>query len=175
MECLMDNQIRNIKMLILDVDGVMTDGGIYFTDQGDELKRFSSLDGHGITMLRKVGIKIAIITGRRSQLMEHRARNLKIDYLYQGVDDKLATFQELLQVSEMKPEECAYIGDDVIDLPVMRRVAFAVAVPNSPEIVRKNANYTAQKQGGAGAIREVCDMILQVQGHYDELMAYYLR
>lgn len=168
-------QAKQVKLLILDVDGVMTDGRLYYSDTGHETKAFHSLDGQGLTMLGKTGVKLALITGRQSTLVEQRARDLNIAYVYQGVLDKLASFEELLLKSGFNAEECGYMGDDVVDLPPMRRVAFAVAVPHSPAIVRENAHYVTSAAGGNGAVREVCEYIMQAQGTYEALLAYYLR
>lgn len=167
--------LKKLKLLILDVDGVLTDGRLYFSDSGDEIKAFHSLDGHGITMLRQTGVKVAIVTGRQSKLVALRAKNLHVDYVYQGVHDKLEAFESLLVEAGVKADECAYIGDDVIDLPPMRRVAFAVAVRNASNIVREHAHYITSLCGGMGAVREVCEVIMRAQDTYDELLAHYLR
>jgi len=161
--------------MIFDVDGVMTDGGLYYTDAGEELKAFNSLDGHGLKMLRNAGVQLAIITGRTSRLVEHRARNLGIDHLIQGAHDKLASFEQLLAGIGFTPADCGYMGDDVIDLPVMRRVAFAVAVPDSPTLVRQHAHYVTGARGGHGAVREACEIIMQAQGTLDAQLAPYLK
>ncbi|MBB5193073.1 3-deoxy-D-manno-octulosonate 8-phosphate phosphatase (KDO 8-P phosphatase) [Silvimonas terrae] len=164
-----------VRLMIFDVDGVMTDGSLYYTDAGEELKAFNALDGHGIRMLQDSGVKVAIITGRKSRLVEHRARNLNIDLLYQGASDKLATFAELLAATGLTQEQCGYMGDDVIDLPVMRRVAFAISVPDAPQIVRDNAHLVTVARAGHGAVREACETIMQSQGTLDGIMAWYLR
>ncbi|GGP27751.1 3-deoxy-manno-octulosonate-8-phosphatase KdsC [Silvimonas amylolytica] len=166
---------KAVRLMIFDVDGVMTDGSLYYTDAGEELKAFNSLDGHGIRMLQDSGVKVAIITGRKSKLVEHRARNLDIELLYQGASDKLATFAELLETTGLTQEQCGYMGDDVIDLPVMRRVAFAISVPDAPHIVRSNAHYVTDARAGHGAVREACESIMQAQGTFDGIMAWYLR
>ncbi len=166
---------KAVRLMIFDVDGVMTDGSLYYTDAGEELKAFNALDGHGIRMLQDSGVKIAIITGRKSKLVEHRARNLDIELLYQGASDKLATFTELLAATGLTQEQCGYMGDDVIDLPVMRRVAFAISVPNAPQIVRDNAHLVTTARAGHGAVREACETIMQSQGTLDGIMAWYLR
>ncbi|BCL77216.1 hydrolase [Jeongeupia sp. HS-3] len=171
----MQEKARAVRLMIFDVDGVMTDGGLYYNDAGEEMKAFNSLDGHGLRMLQQTGVRVAIITGRTSRLLEHRASNLGIDFVYQGSHDKLATFGELLAAAGVAAEECGYMGDDVIDLPVMRRAAFAVAVPDSPDIVLQNAHYVTVRGGGRGAVREVCEVIMQAQGTYDGLIAHYLR
>jgi 3-deoxy-D-manno-octulosonate 8-phosphate phosphatase (KDO 8-P phosphatase) len=170
----MIEQAKQVKLMIFDVDGVMTDGGLYFTDAGEELKAFNSLDGHGLKMLQNSGVKLAIITGRQSQLVAHRARNLGIDYVHQGAHDKLASFQSLLAEVGLSAQDCGYMGDDVIDLPVMRRVAFAVSVPAAPELVQQYAHYVTGRQGGHGAVREVCELIMQSQHTWDAAMAPYL-
>ncbi|WP_157669525.1 3-deoxy-manno-octulosonate-8-phosphatase KdsC [Chitinibacter sp. GC72] len=170
----MIEQAKQVKLMIFDVDGVMTDGGLYFTDAGEELKAFNSLDGHGLKMLQNSGVKLAIITGRQSQLVAHRARNLGIDYVHQGAHDKLASFQALLAEVGVSAQDCGYMGDDVIDLPVMRRVAFAVSVPAAPELVQQYAHYVTGRQGGHGAVREVCELIMQSQNTWDAAMAPYL-
>ncbi|WP_410498556.1 3-deoxy-manno-octulosonate-8-phosphatase KdsC [Chitinibacter sp. S2-10] len=166
---------KQVRLMIFDVDGVMTDGSLYYTDAGEELKAFNSLDGHGLKMLKNSGVKLAIITGRNSKLVEHRARNLGIDFLFQGAHDKLQSFQALIAKAGVTPEQCGFMGDDVIDLPVMRRVAFAVAVPAAPELVLQNAHYVTGRQGGHGAVREVCELIMASQGTLDAALAPYLQ
>ena len=166
---------KAVRLMIFDIDGVMTDGRLYYTDSGEEFKAFHALDGHGLKMLQQSGVKLAIITGRTSQLVAHRARNLGIDYVYQGAHDKLASFESLLAEVGVSAGECGFMGDDVIDLPVMRRVAFAVSVPDSPELVRKYAHYVTGRQGGSGAVREVCELIMHAQDTLDAAMAPYLR
>lgn len=168
-------QLEQIKLLILDVDGVMTDGRLYLTDSGEEIKAFHSLDGQGIALLRQTQVKVAIITGRQSRLVDLRAKNLKIDYVYQGVTDKLMAFEKLLVEAGLSAEECAYIGDDIVDLPPMRRVAFAATVSNAPDILFEHAHYIIKKKAGMGAVREVCELIMRAQGSYDALLAHYLR
>lgn len=167
-------QAKQVRLMIFDVDGVMTDGRLYFNDAGEELKAFNSLDGHGLKMLQQSGVKLAIITGRTSNLVLHRARNLGIEYVYQGAHDKRASFEELIREVGVTAEECGYMGDDVIDLPVMRRVAFAAAVPDSPALVRQYAHYVTGSQGGAGAVREVCELIMQSQNTLEAALAPYL-
>ncbi|QLI80478.1 HAD family hydrolase [Chitinibacter fontanus] len=171
----MIERAKPVKLMIFDVDGVMTDGSLYFSDSGEEMKAFNSLDGHGMKMLQNSGVKLAIITGRTSRLLEHRARNLGIDYLHQGSHDKLASFKALIEQVGVSEHECGFMGDDVIDLPVMRRVAFAVSVPAAPELVQQYAHYVTGRQGGAGAVREVCELIMASQGTLDAALAPYLQ
>ncbi|MDP1682265.1 MAG: HAD family hydrolase [Burkholderiales bacterium] len=164
-----------IKLIIFDVDGVLTDGSLYLDDEGRELKAFNSLDGHGIKMLKKSGVDIAIITGRTSNLMRVRAKNLNIDYLYQGAEDKLETFMELSAKLGRTAEQIAVMGDDVVDLPMMRRSGFSICVPAAPESVRQYAHYVTQNPGGKGAAREVCELIMRTQGTLDAQLAPYLK
>jgi 3-deoxy-D-manno-octulosonate 8-phosphate phosphatase (KDO 8-P phosphatase) len=166
---------KKIKLIILDVDGVMTDGSLYLSDDGQELKAFNSLDGHGMKMLRLSGVELAIITGRTSQVVEYRAINLGVTHLYQGADDKLAAFAELLKKTGLDPTECAYMGDDVVDLPVLRRCGLAICVPAAPALVKQHAHYITQLPGGRGAVREVCELIMQAQDTFDAQLAPYLK
>ncbi|HLY97234.1 MAG TPA: HAD family hydrolase [Sideroxyarcus sp.] len=157
------------------MDGVLTDGGLYLSDSGEEFKRFNTLDGHGLKMLKASGVELAIITGRTSKCVELRARNLGITRLYQGVEDKLAVMQSLLAELKVAPEAAAFMGDDVVDLPVMRRVGLALSVPGAPQIVRDHAHYVSQRDAGHGAVREVCELILGAQGTLDAQLAPYLK
>lgn len=168
-------KIKPIRLVAFDVDGVLTDGGLYLSDSGDEFKRFNSLDGHGLKMLRTSGVELAIITGRRSKCVELRAKNLGIQRLYQGVEDKWEAMQTLLAETQLAPEAAAFMGDDVIDLPVMRRVGLAISVPAAPQLVRENAHYVSQREGGHGAVREVCELIMAAQGTLASQLAPYLK
>lgn len=164
-----------IKLIIFDVDGVLTDGSLYLDDEGREIKAFFSLDGHGIKMLKKSGVDIAIITGRSSNLMRVRAKNLNIDHLHQGAEDKLEAFMELTTKLGMSAEQIAVMGDDVVDLPMMRRCALSICVPAAPESVQQYAHYVTQLPGGKGAAREVCELIMRAQGTLDAQLAPYLK
>ena len=167
-------RMQAVRLVAFDVDGVLTDGGLYLTDSGEEFKRFNSLDGHGLKMLKASGVEIAIITGRTSRCVELRAKNLGITRLYQGVEDKWAAMQALLAELNLAPSDAAFMGDDVVDLPVMRRVGFSITVPNAPQIVRDHAHYLTQREGGHGAVRETCELIMSAQGTLDALLAPYL-
>lgn len=169
------NKIKPIRLVAFDVDGVLTDGGLYLADSGEEFKRFNSLDGHGLKMLRTSGVELAIITGRKSKCVELRAKNLGIKHLYQGVDDKWEAMQSLLSELNLQPEVSAFMGDDVIDLPVMRRVGLALSVPAAPQLVRDHARYVSQREGGHGAVREVCELIMAAQGTLATQLAPYLK
>lgn len=168
-------RIKPIRLIAFDVDGVLTDGGLYLSDSGEEFKRFNSLDGHGLKMLKSSGMEIAIVTGRTSRCVELRAANLGITHLYQGVDDKLATMLSLLKEMRLAPEASAFMGDDVVDLPVMRRVGLALSVPGAAQVVRDHAHYVSQRAAGHGAVREVCELLLDAQGTLQASLAPYLK
>lgn len=167
-------RLQNIRLIAFDIDGILTDGGLYLTDSGEEFKRFNSLDGHGMKMLKASGVELAIITGRTSRCVELRAKNLGIARLYQGVEDKWGAMQALLKELNLTPEAAAYMGDDVVDLPVMRRVGLSITVPNSPQLVRDHAHYLTQREGGHGAVRETCELIMSAQGTLERQLAPYL-
>ncbi|HEJ9487266.1 MULTISPECIES: 3-deoxy-manno-octulosonate-8-phosphatase KdsC [Proteus] len=159
---------EKIQLLICDVDGVMSDGLIYMGNNGEELKAFNVRDGYGIRCLLTSGIEVAIITGRQSKLLEDRAKTLGITYLYQGQHNKLLAYQQLLDTLNLKPEQTAYIGDDLIDLPVMEKVGLSVAVADAHPLLTPRANYVTRISGGRGAVRELCDLILLAQGRLEE-------
>lgn len=159
---------EKIQLLICDVDGVMSDGLIYMGNNGEELKAFNVRDGYGICCLLTSGIEVAIITGRQSKLLEDRAKTLGITYLYQGQHNKLLAYQQLLDTLNLKPEQTAYIGDDLIDLPVMEKVGLSVAVADAHPLLTPHANYVTRIAGGRGAVRELCDLILLAQGRLEE-------
>ena len=168
------NRAAQVRLMMFDVDGVMTDGALYLSDSGDEIKAFNALDGHGMKMLAASGVRLAIITGRRSRLVEARARNLGVDLLFQGVEDKRAAFESLANKLGIAASGCGYIGDDVIDLPVMRRCGFAASVPDAPEIVRSHAHYVTRARGGHGAVRELAEYLMRAQNTFDAALAPYL-
>ncbi len=165
---------KQIKLVIFDVDGVMTDGSLYLTDDGQELKAFNSLDGHGMKMLKRSGVDLAIITGRTSKLVPHRAKNLGIEHIYQGAENKVEAYEHLINALQISPENVAYMGDDVVDLPVMRRCGLALCVANGHHLAKQHAHYVTKLDGGHGAVREICELMMQAQGTYDAQMAQYL-
>jgi len=165
---------RNLRIAIFDVDGILTDGTLYYLPSGDELKAFNVLDGHGMKMLQESGVKVAIISSRSSRCVEERARNLGIDLLYQGAGDKLVAFNALLDHCGSTGESCSFIGDEVVDLPVMRRCGLAASVPDAPAVVRRQAHYVTRARGGHGAARELCELIMQAQGTLPARRAAYL-
>jgi len=170
----LQTRASRIKMLLLDVDGVLTDGRLYFTNQGDELKTFNTLDGHGIKMLQKSGVKVGIITGRTSQLVARRANDLGIKILVQGREDKWDALQEILAEHAVPLDEIAFMGDDWPDLTVMCRVGLALCPVNAHFSVSERAHWQSQARGGEGAVREACDLLMQAQGTYDSILKPYL-
>ena len=166
---------KHIRLAIFDVDGVLTDGSLYISDSGDEYKAFNTLDGHGMRMLKQSGVELVIVSGRTSRCVEMRAQNLGIGLLYQGVEDKLEIYSSLLAKFGLAPEATAFIGDDVVDLPVMRRCGLAICVRDSPALVKQHAHYVTQLPGGRGAVREICELIMQAQGTFQSHMSHYLK
>ena len=169
------SRAKLIRLVAFDVDGVMTDGGLFLSDSGEEFKRFNSLDGHGIKMLRASGVEVAIITGRTSRCVEMRAQNLGVAHVYQGVERKLDAMVDLLDKLDLPRDAAAYMGDDVVDLRVMRHVGLAISVPESPKLVREHSHYVTDRSGGHGAVREACELIMSAQGTLDAQLALYLQ
>ena len=165
---------RGLRLMAFDVDGVLTDGRLCFTSTGDEMKFFSTLDGHGLKMLREAGVELAIITGRRSKAVELRARDLGIETLLQGVEDKRAAMADILASRGLGWSQAGYMGDDVVDLPLMRACGFSATVSEGHDRVKDCAAYVARRPAGAGAVREVCEMILAAQGKLESALAKYL-
>jgi len=165
---------RAIRLAAFDVDGVLTDGLLYYSDAGEEMKAFHVQDGHGVKMLQESGVAVAIITSRTSALVANRARNLGITHLYQGVEHKRDAMDALLQRLGLTWAAASYMGDDVIDLPVLRRCGFAASVPEAPALVRQHAHYVTRAAGGRGAVREFAELVLQAQGTLDAALARYL-
>ncbi len=158
---------KQIKLLICDVDGVFSDGLIYMGNQGEELKTFHTRDGYGVKALMSAGIEVAIITGRQSQIVENRMKALGIKLIYQGQDDKLKAYTDICQRLNVAPQQTGYIGDDMIDWPVMEKVALKVCVADGHPLLASKANYVTHINGGRGAVREVCDLILQARGELE--------
>ena len=165
---------RAVRLLVLDVDGVLTDGRLYFSEDGQELKTFDTQDGHGIKMLQNAGIQCAIITGRNTQLVARRAANLGIKYLLQGREDKAVAMKALSVELNIHVDEIAYVGDAWPDLPAIRAAGLGVAVANAHRECRRYADFVTMATGGRGAVREVCDLLLEAQGLYEEALAPYL-
>lgn len=165
--------MTKIKLLLLDVDGVMTDGRIIYDNDGGETKAFDVKDGHGLKLVQRAGIRVGIITGRKSEVVARRAAELGIDLVYQGAKNKVLPFQEILDKLDLKPEEVAYVGDDVVDLPVMRKVGFAATVADAVDEVKPFADMITERSGGRGAVREICDFLLKESGRWSEVTRHY--
>jgi 3-deoxy-D-manno-octulosonate 8-phosphate phosphatase (KDO 8-P phosphatase) len=164
-----------IKLVIFDVDGVLTDGSLFLDDMGEEYKAFNSRDGHGMKMLMQHSeVKIAVITGRTSGVVKHRMASLGIEYVYQGQEEKLPAFEALLAELRLQPDQAAYVGDDVMDLPVMSRVGLAIAVQDAHPLVKKHAHWQTPHSGGRGAGRDVCELIMEAQGLLETHLRTYL-
>ena len=164
---------KNIRVVIFDVDGVLTDGSLFMGDDGQEYKAFNSRDGHGMKMLQRNGVDIAIITGRTSNVVNHRIADLGIKHVYQGQLDKMVAYTHLIEALDLQSEQIAYVGDDVVDLPVMQQVGLAIAVQDAHPLVKKHAHWQTPSGGGRGAARDVCEMIMEAQGTLEaELQSY---
>jgi 3-deoxy-D-manno-octulosonate 8-phosphate phosphatase (KDO 8-P phosphatase) len=171
----MKERLQKVKMLLLDVDGVLTDGRIIYSSDGTETKAFDVKDGHGLKMIQRAGIKVGIITGRQSTVVEHRAKELGINIVYQGVKDKLVPFREILDTCSISEDEIAYVGDDIVDLPILLRVGFAATVADALPEVRERVHYVSDRMGGKAAVREICDLILKESGRWDSVAAKYFQ
>lgn len=165
--------LAGIKLLLLDVDGVMTDGRIIYDNNGGEIKAFDVKDGHGLKLLQRAGIRVGIITGRQSAIVDRRAAELGIDLVYQGVKEKKIPFAEILEKLDLKPEQVAYVGDDVVDLPVMRQVGFSATVADAMDDVKACADMVTRRSGGRGAVREICDYLLKESGRWASVTSRY--
>jgi 3-deoxy-D-manno-octulosonate 8-phosphate phosphatase (KDO 8-P phosphatase) len=163
-----------VKLAVFDVDGVLTDGRLILGDDGQEYKAFHSRDGHGLRMLQDSGINVAIITGRTSQVVAKRARELGIEHVYQGRRNKLPALEELLDLLQLQNDAVAYVGDDVVDLPVMRRVGLAVAVGDAHDYAKRYAHWVTTAHGGRGAAREVCELLMQAHGTLEARLRAYV-
>ncbi|MEG6585068.1 KdsC family phosphatase [Dendrosporobacter sp. 1207_IL3150] len=168
-----DTRANKIKLMIFDVDGVLTNGQIIFGRDGEAMKEFNAQDGLGISVAHKAGLKTAIITGRESDMVKLRGAELKITDVYQGAMSKLAALQELIAKYNLKLDEVCYVGDDLIDLPVMIQVGLACAVANAVPEVKANAHYIAANEGGRGAVREIVELVLKAQGKWADIIAAY--
>jgi 3-deoxy-D-manno-octulosonate 8-phosphate phosphatase (KDO 8-P phosphatase) len=166
---------KKLKLLILDVDGVLTDGKLFFDHQGNEYKSFHVRDGHGIKLLRQTGVEVAVISGRKSNSVALRMKNLGIEHVYQGHENKRAAFNEVIEKIGITSEQAAHVGDDLLDLPIMIRVGLSIAVSDANFAVKQRADWCTTLPGGHGAVREVCDFIMQAQGRFDEVVSAYLK
>ncbi len=169
----MKKSITDIRLLLLDVDGVLTDGRIIYDNNGVESKAFNVRDGHGLKMLQRAGVRIGIITGRESAIVTHRAKELGIEFVYQGAKDKLVPYEQILDTTGFSDDQVAYVGDDVVDLPILLRVGCAFTVADASADVKPHVDYITNCCGGCGAVREICDMLLRESGRWDEITARY--
>jgi 3-deoxy-D-manno-octulosonate 8-phosphate phosphatase (KDO 8-P phosphatase) len=165
---------KPIKLLLLDVDGVLTDGSLIYSHEGHESKAFNTQDGFGLRMLQDAGVEVGIITARSSEALTRRGEDLEILHLYQGAPNKLEAYKEIIKKTGYKPFEIAYMGDDWLDMVLLKRVGLAVAPANGVIEVKKMAHYTTEKSGGHGAVREICDLILEAQNRHQELLQDYM-
>jgi 3-deoxy-D-manno-octulosonate 8-phosphate phosphatase (KDO 8-P phosphatase) len=159
-----------IKLAIFDVDGVLTDGRLYFDEHGGEFKAFHSRDGLGINLLRQTGVEVAVISGRMSKSVNYRMQSLGIERVFQGQKNKLTAYESLREDLQLMPEQIAHVGDDLIDLPLLQRVGLAVAVADAHPAILPYVHWRTEKPGGLGAAREVCDLILDAQGNLQRLL-----
>jgi len=166
---------ETIHTVVFDVDGVLTDGGLYYGPNGEELKRFNTQDGHGIKLLLNNNINVALVTARSSPALETRVKELGIEHFYPGRHDKLKAFEELCAVLNCSAKECCYVGDDLLDLPIMVRCGLAVTVANGNHVTKRVAHWITTAPGGSGAVREVCELILYAHGKLDAVVEAYLR
>jgi 3-deoxy-D-manno-octulosonate 8-phosphate phosphatase (KDO 8-P phosphatase) len=166
-------KLKSIKLLMLDVDGVLTDGKIIYNDRGEEIKAFNVRDGHGLKLLMRAGIEIALITGRKSKVVLHRARDLGIKKVYQRVTNKIEIYEKILKGKKLKDINVGFVGDDLVDIPVLKRVGFSAAVGDAIPEVKKVVDYVASKKGGEGAVREICELLLKVQNKWEGITERY--
>lgn len=169
------NRAKQIRLIIFDVDGVLTDSSLYLGDDGQEYKAFNSKDGLGMKLLQKSGVEIGIITGRTSNVVDIRMESLGIRHVYQGQRHKVPAFEELRDKLGLKNEQIAYVGDDVVDLPIMRQVGLAITVQDGHALVKKHAHWQTRACGGRGAAREICEMLMQAQGTLEQTFEIYLQ
>ena len=166
---------QKIKLLILDVDGVMTNNLLHYCDDGSEIKSFNTRDGHGMVMLQKSDVDIAIITGRASPLVTKRMADLKVKHVHQGVPDKLPTFLALTETLNIRLDEIAYIGDDILDLPILTQVGLSATPADGDDEVKSRVDYVSDFEGGRGCVRQMCELIMKSQGTWQKQMDFYLR
>lgn len=162
-----------VRLFLLDVDGVLTDGGIIYDSGGGEIKRFDVRDGHGIKMLQRAGVEVGIITGRTSEVVSIRAKELGISVVRQGSADKLATWREILSEKGLSPRDTSYVGDDIVDLPLLREVGFAASVSDAESYVKDTADYVSARPGGRGAVREIIEFLLKSGGAWEKVSSRY--
>jgi 3-deoxy-D-manno-octulosonate 8-phosphate phosphatase (KDO 8-P phosphatase) len=169
-----EQKLQQIRLLLLDVDGVLTSGRILYTAGGEEAKSFDVKDGLGIRMVKAAGVRVGLISGRKSAAVERRAAELNIDYCHTGVKDKKALLASILEQAECSPAQAAFVGDDIVDLAIMKAVGLAVAVADAHETVKQHADLVTRRPGGRGAVREICERILVAKGLWETTIARWL-
>jgi len=169
----MRERMARIKLVLFDVDGVLTDGRIYIDNNGVESKAFDVKDGHGLKMLQRAGFRVGLITGRQSRIVEHRARELGIVLIFQGVKEKLPVFEKIAAEMKLKDDEIAYMGDDLVDLPVLRRVGISATVADACEEIKPEVDFVSRRRGGRGAVREFCELLLKESGRWSHVFSRY--
>lgn len=169
----LEERMARVELLLLDVDGVLTDGRVMIDDRGVETKAFDVTDGHGLKLLRRGGIEAGFVTGRRSRVVEHRARELGIEEVHQGVRDKLAVVRRILERRRLAPEAVGFVGDDLVDLPVLIQVGLAVTVANASPMIKERVHWVTERPGGRGAVRQLCEAILRAKGRWDAVTQRY--
>lgn len=170
-----ESKLKAINLLLLDVDGVLTDGTIIYNDDGTETKVFSVKDGFGLRMLMDSGVITGIVTGRSSNALNHRCKNLGIHYLFDGVSDKKSILDDIIEKTGVTTDQMAFVGDDLPDIPLMKRVGFPIAVADAHELVRENAVMVTRNKGGQGAVRELCETILKAKNKWDNIANGFLK
>ncbi len=165
---------KPIRLALFDVDGVFTDGNIHIDSQGEEIKTFNTQDGHGIRLLQHNGIQVGVITGRSSKALEHRMYDLNVKHVYQGCTDKYSVYQQLLKELDITSEQTSFSGDDIVDLQIMSHCGLAIAVANAHPFVKQHAHWETTALGGSGAVREICELLLESQGLLEEALTYNL-
>jgi len=168
------DKAKQIKLVIFDVDGVLTDGSLFIGDDGQEYKAFNSKDGFGMKLLQASGVEVAIITARSSQVVEHRMKSLDIKHVYQGQLDKLSAYKELLDKLKLTSDQVAYVGDDVVDLPVMKQVGLAIAVQDAHALAKQHSHWQTPHNGGRGAARDVCELIMEAQATLQQQLGKFM-
>lgn len=163
-----------IKLLIIDIDGTLTNGIIYYGNAGTEMRAFHVHDGMGLKLLRQSGVEVAAISAKNSELVGRRLKDLQIKHIYLGVEDKMPAYEKIKEILNLEDEQIAYMGDDLPDLPLLMRAGFAISVPNAPAIIEKHVDYTTRRTAGHGAVREACELIMQTQDTLDATIQAYL-
>lgn len=168
-------RVRQLRLMAFDIDGIMTDGRLYMTESGEEMKAFHTLDGQGLKLLMESGVEVALLTARRSTIVERRSSELGIRMLRQGLSDKLAAIREIQSDLDISMDQSGYAGDDIVDLPILSRCGFSATVPDAPESIRSRVHYVTRKRGGMGAVREICELVLKSQGNLENAINQFLR